>query len=61
MSLKQPRFAFKGRPHSQLLAGSRNAAKTTRASRDHFVGPLFSGWLSPVETDMGESSVSGAE
>src|SRR5713226_846422 len=58
---EQPRFrfTFRWRPHSQPLAECRNVAKTTRASRGSFCWPLFSGGLSPVETDMGESSVSG--
>src|SRR6266851_9423549 len=56
---EQPRFAVNGRSHSQLLAESRNATKTTRAAWESCCWPPFSRGLSPVETDMGESSVSG--
>src|SRR6266851_6998782 len=59
MSLKQPRVPLIRSPHSQLLAESRNAQRPLVRRGDQFVGPLFSGGLSPVETDMGESSVSG--
>jgi hypothetical protein len=59
MSLKQPRFPLKGRRiHSYLLSPETLQRPLVRRG-DHFVAPLFSGGLSPVETDMGESSVSG--
>jgi hypothetical protein len=58
-SEEQHRFTLKSRPHSQLLAESRNAPKTTRASRGSYCWPPFCRGLSPVETILGESQGSG--
>ena len=48
-----------GCPHSQPLAESRNASKTTSASREEYCWSSFSTTLPPVETILGESQGSG--